>query len=161
MKTYRFPHIAALGLLIVLSGCGGLGDTLAKLNPFNSPAQNAATAETAEAAALDDGRVAFGPVTAARADRTPHGLILRAEGTADLAGFSSPILRARNFGRVNADGAMVFDLVANPPEQALVPGSEFARVLNAGTFISARRLQNGVSSMIVVGEGNQISVAVR
>lgn len=161
MKTYRFPPAAAFGLVILLSGCGGFSDTLSKLNPF-SPSTDAATrAVPAQASFVDDGRVAFGPVSSASTDRTPHGLILRAEGLASISGFSTPVLRVRNFGRVNDEGAIVYDLVARPPEQARAPGSEFARILSAGTFVSHRRLQSGVTSLIVVGDGNQISVAVR
>ncbi|GHA40513.1 hypothetical protein GCM10008927_00860 [Amylibacter ulvae] len=85
--------------------------------------------------AVVDNRGLVPVIKSAKLDRTKDGYILRVIGGVDRTGYYDVELVARNFGEVNADGALIYDFRANVPNPGIDVPTERSKEIYAGVFI--------------------------
>ena len=150
--------ISSVLLLALLSGCSGWQDS--RVNPTNWFGRGASAPDTlvpTDATTVTDSRPLVAQVIALSADSTPGGIILRATGLPATQGYSRGALLLQNTDGAPVDGTLTFEFRAAPPTWQAAVGTPASREIIIGVFLSRQDLQ-GVTSLRVVGEGNERSI---
>ena len=142
--------IAALSLIALLAGCGGIRDS--RINPFNwfgrsAPAERVETQVPGQPQAPVDQRPLAQHIVDARMEQVPSGAILRATGVPPSQGWWDADLVAQP---VSEDGTLVVEFRLKAPLTQTATGPQRSREVVAALHLSHSKLAN-VRRVVVQG----------
>ncbi len=146
----RFRPLA-LGLALLLGGCGAFGD-------IQTLWGGESRAEQAEREAVEtavETQVPVESVSRLEIGRTRNGFLITAYGSAPGLGYSLPRLRPRREGRPGLDGYIEYDFVATepPPGFDLPPGTARTRTIRADLPVKADDLRGAAGIRVLALRG--------
>jgi hypothetical protein len=150
--------IVVMGMLTVLSGCGGFSES--RLNPFTWFGGGSDAPDTlvpVDQVLFADSRPLIPEVARVEIDPTPGGIILRAVGLPPTEGFWDGELIVENANPEPVDGVLSFQFRILPPPFTAAPGTPRTREITVGRFITWQEL-DGVTVLRVVGERNERTI---
>ena len=157
------PHksvLAGLAVLLLVTGCATIRDS--RINPINwfgrRQAQPTSLLPDDAAQQVADNRILVDDVIALRIDRTPEGALISGVGLPPTQGFwDAELVATTRDERPDENGVLVYDFrIARPFELNRV-GTQPAREVSVGHFISNARLER-VRTIVVRGQRTQRSL---
>lgn len=146
----RLLTVFSLTCLIALPGCSRIGGWFTPEQP------DTLEPEEGYGPIIVDRRGLVASVTALRAEPTPGGLIVLAEGLPPSQGYWDVDLV-----QVTADDTpsseLRYEFRVRPPASDQPPGTEQSRDLEAATFLTTIELQ-GIRRITVIGQANSRSI---
>jgi len=142
--------LAALGVVLVVSGCGMIRES--RLNPFNWFGR-AEPRETVTTAAPQDQRLLVSQVLSLSVDPYSAGAIIRAKGIPPSQGWWDAELVPRP---LDENGVLVFDFRVFPPLTDTPEGTPRSREITVAISLSNVKLDQ-VSEIVVQGATNALS----
>lgn len=149
----RRQSIAAVGILIILAGCGSIRES--RVNPLNwfGP-DRGETLTPQEISDAEDNRPRVDQVVSVRVEQVAGGAIVNAVGLPQAQGFyEAELVRIPN----EANGVMDLEFRIIPPRQATRVSTQASREVTVGSFLSTQDLA-GITSIRVLGARNARSV---
>jgi len=147
------PLLAALALMLTVSGCGMVRES--RLNPFNwfgsaTPAQATSTPDRIVA---PDRRELAAQITALTIEPTPDGAIIRATALPPTQGFWDAELVALDKGET---GKITYEFRYRAPLERMAVSTPRARSIVAAAFLSSKKLQT-ITEVQVQGATNALT----
>lgn len=146
----RKTVLAALGVVLVVSGCGMIRES--RLNPFNWFGR-AEPRETVTTAAPQDQRLLVSQVLSLSVDPYSAGAIVRAKGIPPSQGWWDAELVPRP---LDENGVLVFDFRVFPPITDTPEGTPRSREITVAISLSNVKLDQ-VREIVVQGANNALS----
>jgi hypothetical protein len=146
----RLTLSAALAALILLSACGGFGQS--KMNPLNW-FKRGAPEELVFVQRPKDPRALIGQVSVLKVEPFPGGAIVRATGVPSSQGWwDAELVKVET----DDDGVILYEFRIFPPPAPRPAGTPYSRQVTVAASLSSIALE-GITKIVVQGEANALS----